>query len=261
MSDWDEVLKAIFPIKKFEELYQRISASLRFRFVHYAYNFSLPELEHYTQLLLGGDPRGRYTVYNSKLKATIRNLHLAGIRNVIDLSERTKDRQHMELLAEFSTIPAPEIAEVLKYLVYWVIPGSKYLSGLVQNDYDNPEAIPGLRSIGIRTNLELLQAGLDSRLRKELARKSRLPDNTILELTNRADFSRLPWSRKATISNIMCAGYTSLVQLANANPEKLVADFFAYGKSIGKNLKLGNEIESSFRIAKIIPKVLIEDQE
>jgi hypothetical protein len=59
----------------------------------------------------------------------------------------------------------------------------------------------------------------------------------------------------------MCAGYTSLIQLATANPEKLVADFFAYGKSIGKNLKLGNEIESSFRIAKIIPKVLIEDQE
>ncbi len=39
-------------------------------------------------------------------------------------------------------------------------------------------------------------------------------------------------------------------------PEQLQTDFFAYGKAIGKNLKLGNEIENSYRIAKIIPKLI-----
>jgi hypothetical protein len=52
------------------------------------------------------------------------------------------------------------------------------------------------------------------------------------------------------------SGYGSIAQLANANPEQLYADFFRYGKTIGKNLKLGNEIENSYRIAKIIPVLL-----
>jgi hypothetical protein len=47
-----------------------------------------------------------------------------------------------------------------------------------------------------------------------------------------------------------------MTQLANANPEQLYEDFFHYGKTIGKNLKLGNEIENSYRIAKIIPILL-----
>jgi hypothetical protein len=49
-----------------------------------------------------------------------------------------------------------------------------------------------------------------------------------------------------------------MVKLANADPERLVADFFRYGESIGKNLRLGNEIENSYRIARIVP-ALVED--
>ncbi len=76
------------------------------------------------------------------------------------------------------------------------------------------------------------------------------------ELVNRADLSRLPWASKATISNILGAGYGSLHQLAKADPERLYRDFYKYGTSIGKNLKLGNEIESSHRIAKIMPLIV-----
>ena len=69
--------------------------------------------------------------------------------------------------------------------------------------------------------------------------------------------ARLPWASEATISNIIGAGYGSLSQLANADPERLYADFYNYGKSIGKNLKLGNEIENSYRITKIVPQLVI----
>jgi hypothetical protein len=74
---------------------------------------------------------------------------------------------------------------------------------------------------------------------------------------NRADFSRMPWASKATIANIMGAGCSSLADLVSADPEQLYRDFFSYGKSIGKNLKLGNEIENSHRIARTLP-VLVQ---
>lgn len=83
-----------------------------------------------------------------------------------------------------------------------------------------------------------------------------LPEAEINELVNRADFSRMPWASKATISNIIGAGYGSIVKLANADPVELYQDFYRFGASIGKNLKLGNEIDNSYRIAKIMPLIL-----
>jgi hypothetical protein len=145
---------------------------------------------------------------------------------------------------------------LLKFLVYWFIPAEKYLSGLVRDDPDVTNTIKILAELGLRTNLQLLQQGLTPPRRQSLAEQSGLSVEVVLELVNRADFSRLPWASKATISNLIGAGYGSLAQLADADPDKLYADFFRYGNSIGKNLKLGNEIENSHRIAKIVPRLV-----
>jgi hypothetical protein len=258
MVDWDEVQKVIFPIKNYEDACQRLRLSLSYTFVHKAYNFSLSELENYTQLLLKGDARGRYVIYASRLSDVIHRLHAEGVMDVLDLRRRTASREHLENLTGQVEVSAPEISMLLKYLVYWVVPAEKYLSGLVRDEPGIREANEALREVGIRTNLQLLEAGITPVNRKELSEKTNQPIETITELVNRADFSRMPWASKATISNIIGAGYGSLAKLAKAIPDKLYADFFAYGKSIGKNLKLGNEIESSYRVAKIIPRVLLE---
>jgi hypothetical protein len=39
---------------------------------------------------------------------------------------------------------------------------------------------------------------------------------------------------------------------------QLYTAFFSYGKSIGKNLKIGNEIENNYRIPKIVPVLVTE---
>ncbi|HSB66798.1 MAG TPA: hypothetical protein VLD65_09475, partial [Anaerolineales bacterium] len=65
MVNWDEVQKVIIPIKNYEDMCQRLRISFDFVFVQQAYNFSLPELESYTQRLLNGDPRRRYETYAS----------------------------------------------------------------------------------------------------------------------------------------------------------------------------------------------------
>jgi hypothetical protein len=257
--DWDEVKRAIIPIKDYEDLCQRWRESFAFPFVCERFNFTMPELVEYIRLGLGGDPRGRYTEYASLLTRILTELHEAGVQNVLDLMARVETREQLETFSAQSGVRALDIATVLKYLIYWVIPMKKLLGGLVRDDPVISEAVKVLRESGIRTNLDLLQQGIIPAGRKQLAGASGLPDAVISELVNRADFSRMPWASKATISNIIGAGYISLAQLANANPEQLYADFFRYGKAIGKNLKLGNEIENSYRIAKIIPALLVED--
>ncbi len=175
------------------------------------------------------------------------------------LIRRIDTRDKLENFVVLSRIDPLNIVTLLKYLVYWFIPAEKYLRGLVRDDTDVTNLIQVLAGLGVRTNLQILQQGLTPAGRRSLADQSGLPVGVISALVNRADFSRLPWASKATISNIIGAGYGSLSQLADADPEKLYADFFAYGRSIGKNLKLGNEIENSYRIAKIIPRLVEEE--
>jgi Domain of unknown function (DUF4332) len=259
MINWNEVQKEITPIKNYEVLCERLRISFKFEFVQQKYNFSMPELVIYTQDLLKGDPRGRYENYASRLITIIDFLHRAEVPDILSLMYQTASREHLELFTNQTKASVIEIAMLLKYLAYWIIPAEKYLSGLVRDSGTEYKAIQKLSENGLRTNLELIQAGITRTGRQSLAIKTEQPQELIEALVNRADFSRLPWASKATISNIIGAGYGSLAKLANADPDRLYVDFFQYGRSIGKNLKLGNEIENSYRIAKIIPKVLQED--
>ncbi|NJD59138.1 MAG: hypothetical protein C3F13_09065 [Anaerolineales bacterium] len=254
--NWDEVHKALSPMKDYEDCCQRYKTAFGYGFVCQIFNYPLNDVVDYTNKLLLGDARNRYRNYHAGLTSILGRLQQASVANVLDLSVRTADRDKLENFTRDSGIPATETVAVLKYLVYWFIPNEKYLSGLVRSSSAMTEAIKQLGKMGVRTNLQTLEQGRTTDGRRALSDSSNLPANTILELVNRADLSRLPWASKATISNIIGAGYSSLAQLASADPDQLYADFFAYGKKIGKNLKLGNEIENSYRIARIVPRIL-----
>jgi hypothetical protein len=248
----------LFPSKDYAALSKRWRDALGYAFVSQAYDFSMSEIADYTRRLLGGDPRQRYEAYSQQLVATIGQLKQAGVVDIIELVGRVDTSQQFEDFIDQVNIEPKEVMALLKYLVYWVIPTRKYLSGLVVKGSPVEGAVITLRDLAIRHNLDLLDKGLTPADRKALAEASGLPVEQVEELTHTADFSRMPWASKATISNIIRCGYGSIAKLANADPEKLVRDFYNYGASIGKNLKFGNEIESSYRIAKIIPRVLVE---
>ena len=254
--NWDEIQRSISPLKDYEDVAQRFQVSFSYPFVRDMFNFTLPALGDYTHRLLGGDARHRYDGYLESLEDTLAGLSQAGVVDVLDLIARTQTRQDLQAFAEQSGLDAIDVARLLKYLVYWFIPGEKYMSGLIRPDQGLNAAIKTLGGLGLRTNLQLLAQGRAPEGRQALVESGRLPEEVINKLVNIADFSRLPWSSKATIANIIGAGYPSMKALAAADPEQLIAAFFSYGASIGKNLKLGNEIENSYRIARIVPALV-----
>lgn len=254
--NWNEMQKEMSPIKDYTDLRRRWQEAFAYPFVCETYNFTMPDIAEYTRRLLGEDTRRRYTAYAQRLIGTFNQLHYVRVRDIPDLVRRIDTKKEFETFTGQAKVQARDLMAVLKYLVYWVIPTSKLLSGLVSNNSPLKDAIQVLRDLGIRTNLDILQHGLTPVARKAMADRSGLPETEINELVNRADFSRMPWASKATISNILGAGYGTLAELAKADPEQLYRDFHSYGKSIGKNLKLGNEIDNSYRIAKIIPLIL-----
>jgi hypothetical protein len=257
--NWNQVDEALPPLKNYDELCKRLEGPFSYAFIRDTFDFSIQALIDYTHRLLGGDSRGRYKEYETKITQALISVAQVGCKSVLDLIRQTDSREQLERFVDRVGINAGDIIRVQKYLVYWFIPGEKYLSGLVRSDPASSKAIKVIAEHGIRTNLQLLQQGITVGGRKSLAEDTGFTLEMITQLVNRADFSRMPWASKATISNIMGSGYLSIAQLAKADPEQLYADFFQYGKEIGKNLKLGNEIENSYRIAKIIP-VLVQDE-
>jgi hypothetical protein len=178
------------------------------------------------------------------------------VRGLLDLVARLETREGLKAFIAQNGIPARELAAALKFLFYWFVPKKKPLAELAPPATAASEAARPLSEAGIRSNLDLLQRGIDPAGRRELAEVTGLAEGLVLELVNRADLSRLPWCSKATISNIVGSGYGSLAGLVAVDPAKLAADYLRYGQGIGKNLKLGNEIDSSYRIAKLVPVLL-----
>lgn len=254
--DWNELQAELYPIKDYDDLRRRWQDAFAYSFVRNVYNFTIPAIATYTHCLLGGDTRSRYTEYVQRLAKTFHQLEQAGVQNILDLITQVDTRDQFETFVTKTDVPAKDLIAVLKYLVYWFIPTKKQLGELIRADSPLGDAIKVLRQVGIRTNLDLLQRGSTQANRQLLIKESGLPEGAVHELVNRADFSRMPWASKATISNIIGAGYGSLAELANANPEQLYADFYRYGASIGKNLKSGNEIDNSYRIAQMMPVLL-----
>jgi len=257
--DWIQIQKVMFPVKDFETLIHRLKEPLDFPCIRETYNFPLDQMAGYTQKLLGGDGRNRYENYTRSLVKTFSEFSTCGIQDVVELVSQSGTREQFEKFSLKTNISGKDIITSLTYMAYWFIPSRKLLNSLVRGEPAILEAALQLRETGIWSNLELLQQGRTPSMRMEIAKTSRLPEASVSELVHRADFSRMPWASKATISNIIGAGYGSLEMLASADPEQLQQDFFQYGKSIGKNLKFGNEIESSYRIAKILPVLLRND--
>ena len=254
--DWIKVKQVLYPIKEYEDVVHNLRASFAYPLVRAKFNFPLLELITYTQALLGGDPKQRYDGYAAKLTEILTALHESGTRDLLSLLDRVDTRAGLEAYTADCGAAGHEVALVLQYLDYWVLPREKYLTALVRDDPQSLQAVKALQICGVRTNLQLLQLGACTADREALANSSGLQMETVRAVVDRADLSRLPWASKATVSNIINAGYGSLDRLAGADPEQLNADFYAYGRSIGKNLKFGNEIENSRRIARLVPRLV-----
>jgi hypothetical protein len=99
-TDWEEVQKAIYPIKDYVDLCRRWHESFSYPFVRETFNFPLPQLVNYTRLVFGGDSRGRYTEYESMLIQILDELHQARVQDLLDLMVKVRTRERLETFAE-----------------------------------------------------------------------------------------------------------------------------------------------------------------
>jgi predicted RecB family nuclease len=78
-----------------------------------------------------------------------------------------------------------------------------------------------LKKLGIRTTEALLKAAGNVKGRKELAAKTGISEQQLLEWANIADYMRIPGMGKAKVGLLRATGVTTVRELALRNPARL----------------------------------------
>ena len=124
--------------------------------------------------------------------------------------------------------------EWLDYLKQWWFPYPATLRQLVEDDGDPlmNSVLAELKAVKIANSLTLLESAAEPPGRSELARQTGINEGTILDLVNRADVSRLPYTSGGAVKRLWVMGYRSLAALRTADPQEYagrIEIFFATG--------------------------------
>ena len=108
--------------------------------------------------------------------------------------------------------------------------GERHLSGFKLKDFFGvkPNSVEALEKEGITTAKEMLHAGLNERMRKELSRKTGIPEEDVLELVKLSDQARIGGHKKVRARLYHEAGFDTLDKIAACDPEEMrerLADF------------------------------------
>jgi hypothetical protein len=255
--DWAELDRLVKPSPNYADIPRRLLDVFAYDFARKYYNHTMLEAQGYAARLLGSDPRQRYGAMLEEITRNFQHLQDLKVNTTQEFVLAVENPQKLEEFYKRSRLPLEALVGLLHYLLYWVLPARIYLRELVEpEDLQQMGYVTTLRESGVRFNLDLLEMGRTRQFRGRLARITGAPEEFIFELTNRADFTRLPYVRGSTVRNYFNAGYTTLEKLARADLATLQADMDRYAAAIGKNLKHGMELDSGIVIAGILPKIV-----
>ncbi len=115
-----------------------------------------------------------------------------------------------------------------------------------------------LRNAGVTTVDKLLEAGKTKKQRKELAELSGLSESFILKITNMADLFRIKGIGQEFSELLEAAGVDTVPELAQRNPENLVAKMQEVNeaKRLTRKIPTLAEVEGWVAQAKELPRVI-----
>jgi len=259
--DWAEVERLAKPSPNYEDIPTRLNQILAYPFVREFYNHNMKDAQAYATALIGGDPKQRYGEWLAVLLQTLQRLDELHIENYVDFVAWVETREKFEGFFKRAKLTLNEIIGLLKYLLYWVLPSRVYLREVIdKEDAVALSHITTLRENGIRYTLDILEKGRTKQNRKEIAENTKVPEDFIYDIVNRADFTRLPYIRGSSIRHYFNIGYNTLDKLSKVDFPTLRNGMTTYSKSIGKDLSRVIELDSGIAIAKILPKLVEYEQ-
>ncbi len=259
--DWNSVKKQT--LWSYEDLIGKLQEVLAYDFVQEHYNHTMKQAQGYADCVRRGylQDRGDMTAYVDSIKGHFAFLESRGIGTYSEVVQSARTRQDCEAFLLRTDIDFNAFIQTLNFLMRWVLPFKTPLREFI--DLDRSESVgllEALKTLGIKSNVDLLEVGRTEAGRGQLSNKTGKPAAHILILVQRVDISRLAYVRGKTVKHLCGGGYETLEKIANADLAEMEARMDTYYRTLGKTLAdFKAVIPLAWMIggAQIIPRVVM----
>ena len=228
--DWK--LAKTITLWHYEELIAKVLGVFSYTFVQEHCNHDMDQAESYARRTLDYLQKPGEKAFLHQIETNLQKLKAQSVTNWLDLVHRVESREKCEGFLVASGLPFEELLHTQNYLFRWVLPFKHPLKEYIQPGEETYLRL--LTQRGIKSNLDILEGGRSRAGRATLSSETGIPEPFLLELTHRADISRLPYVRGKTVLHLCGGGYDTVEKLANADLERIEANMAAYYQRIGK---------------------------
>jgi len=260
--NWDQVKKKT--LWHYEKLIAKILDVLKYNFVQEYYVHDMVDAGIYAEKIRQGYLQNeKEAEFISEITRHFQSLSLLSIRNYQDFVERVNTKLNCEKFLQDTGFSFEALIQVLNYLFRWVLPFTIPVKELLDTmPQVNTTYLEIFKTQRIRSNLDVVETFRSKKGRKMFATETGIDKANLLELTHRADISRLAYVRGKTIMHLCGGGYDTLNKLAHAEITKMEAEMTAYYETLGKtfaDFKTVIPLDWMIGGAKVLPKI-IEDE-
>lgn len=233
--DWAEVKK--LTLWSYAELIKKLLNVLDYEFVQIYYNYNMREAVGYAEKVQQGYlQNGKEAAFIGDIISSFQQLETLGVIDYTDLIQRVGSKEKCEAFINETGFPFDKLLQILNYLFRWVFPFRIPTKELVDTFSVVDPGYPDiLKKQKLRSNLDILENFRSRITRRTFTKHTGIAESFLLELSNRADISRLAYVRGKTIKHLCGGGYNTLDKIANADIKQMEADMTVYYRSIGKN--------------------------
>lgn len=259
--DWGYVKKTT--LWQYEPLIKKLTKVLDYDFVRQHYHHSMTEAASFALRLQSGYVQNDKSVnFIDEIANHFRELGSLGIQDYWGLLERVDSRVKCEVFLQKTGFAFQDLIDTLGYLLRWALPFTCPLKELIDADLEAElKSLKAMRTWNVKSNLDLLDTCRTVAGRRQLAGEAGIDAELLLDLSHRADMTRLAYVRGKTVRHLCGGGYDSLAKLAAADLKKMEADMSAYYQTLGKSfadfkavIPLGWMVGG----ARVLPKVIEE---
>jgi hypothetical protein len=251
--DWSIVKKKT--LWNYEELTEKIIRNFSYRFIQECYNHNMKQARVYASSLLGFDPKR--SKYINEVNDIFTKLESPGIADYEELVHQVESREKCQDFVKKTKLPFEQLILTLNHIFRWVLPHTIYLKELIDEENETQrKCVDELMKHNIRFNLDILEQGRTREGRHKISEQTGVPKAFLLELVNRADMSRLPYSNRKTVKHLSAAGYDTLRKLAETAPEKMMSDMKRYFDGLGVKVAGFIDLKGIAQWARTIPRIV-----